>query len=813
MRTILIAAGAGLAVLAGGVLAAPSLIDWNAYKGTIAERVSAATGRTVELRGDIGLTLLPSPALTVRDARLANPAGAAEPDMARLKKLDARVALGPLLTGRIQVESVTLVEPVFVVEVLKDGRVNWDLSGGAPAASGRLPAADGFASAVSFDRVTVDNGTVVYRDDRSGRTETLEAVNAAVVAGSLTGPFQLQGDFRLRGLSLHGEITAGRFTDGAAVPVRAALSMPGTDATLRFAGILSGGTGNPGGSGALRAQGDLRAEGGDLARLFDSKSFDSKTVPALAQPYSLRATVEAGTSLAVFSNLEAQLGDTRATGTATLRAGDPARTELTLAVNRLDLDAWLARASKGNRRPPVRARPRRDGQRERGRNAAPLHVSRPAGRDRGEARPRGRRGDLQRRRRPPGPAGGQPVRRAAEHRPPQRPAARRLRLRRGGRDDHPPGGQPTLDVRMEANADNLRALLDWMKLDVRAVPADRLRRASIAGRVQGHADRFELSGLDLRVDSSRLSGAVAYVDRGRPAFGARLELDRLNLDAYLPASGETPAPGTALGPNPAPVPAKTATPATPAAAASSGWSPQRVLGMADANLNIDIGQLTLRGLPMQGIHLDTTVAGGALTIREARIDDLVGLKGRVDGQIAGLSPPARREHRPLGRGREPGRAAPRGAMAFGRAGARTAGGGHRQGASGRRRRPAGAGAVGRHGRRHAGGRRRPVGAGQDPRRRREAAGDASGTRPHRGAVHRSDAGARLRSARPLRRAWRHGQGAEPRQPPGHRRRHGGAGEAGGRSGRRTPAPGGRSPNRRPRPRPSDRRPAGRRGAG
>ncbi|CAO3429619.1 AsmA family protein [Azospirillum doebereinerae] len=647
MRTILIAAGAGLAVLAGGVLAAPSLIDWNAYKGTIAERVSAATGRTVELRGDIGLTLLPSPALTLRDARLANPAGAAEPDMARLKKLDARVALGPLLTGRIQVESVTLVEPVFVVEVLKDGRLNWDLSGGAPAASGRLPAADGFVSAVSFDRVTVENGTVVYRDDRSGRTETLDAVNAAVVAGSLTGPFQLQGDFHLRGLSLHAEVTAGRFTDGAAVPVRAALSMPGTDATLRFAGIVSGGTGNPGGSGALRAQGDLRAEGGDLARLFESKSFDPKTVPALAQPYSLRATVEAGTSLAVFSNLEAQLGDTRATGTATLRAGDPARTELTLAVNRLDLDAWLARASKGTAAPSAR-----------GPAATPANGAANGATNGGAAGTPARPATLAL------PFGALPVGIEAkldlavdgvtynggvvrQGRLEASLSDGRLNIDRisallpGGSDFvaagemTTPGGQPTLDVRMEANADNLRALLDWMKLDVHTVPADRLRRASIAGRVQGHADRFELSGLDLRVDSSRLSGAIAYVDRGRPAFGARLELDRLNLDAYLPASGETPAPGPMPGPTPAPVPAKTA---TPAASASSGWSPQRVLGMADANLNIDIGQLTLRGLPMQGIHLDTTVAGGALTIREARIDDLVGLKGRVDGQIAGLSP-------------------------------------------------------------------------------------------------------------------------------------------------------------------------------
>lgn len=633
VKKILIAALAGLVALAGAVLAAPSLIDWNTYKGAIAERVSAATGRAVELRGDVGLTLLPSPALTVRDARLANPAGAAEPDMARLRKLDVRVALGPLLTGRIQVESVTLVEPTFVVEVLRDGRLNWDLSGGPSGGADRSSPADGLVSAVSFDRVAVSNGTVIYRDDRSGRTETLDALNASVVAGSLTGPFQFQGDFRLRGLSLHGEVTAGRFTDGAAVPVRAALSLPGTDSTLRFAGILSGGSGNPGGSGALRAQGDLRAEGGDLAKLVDSK-----TLPALAQPFNLRATVEAGTSLATFSNLEAQLGETRATGTAVLRAGDPARTELTLAINRLDLDTWLARSSaangamngatagtRGAAAPPVTGTAR-------GGAAAPpvpplvLPAGIEAKLDLAVDGLTYNGGVVRQGRLEASLTGG------------------RLNIDRisallpGGSDIvaagelTTPGGQPTLDVRMEANADNLRALLDWMKLDVRGVPADRLRRASIAGRLQGHADRFELSGLDLRVDSSRLSGAVAYVDRGRPAFGARLELDRLNLDAYLPESAGVSAavaPGATAGAT-----LQTSTTASPRGA----WSPQRLLGMADANLDLTIGQVTLRGLPVRGIHLDATAAGGALTIREARVADLVGLAGRVDGQVAGLSP-------------------------------------------------------------------------------------------------------------------------------------------------------------------------------
>ncbi|WP_372398869.1 AsmA family protein [Azospirillum sp. HJ39] len=632
MKKILIAALAGLAVLAALLLAAPSLIDWNAYKGAIAERVSLVTGRKVELRGDVGFTLLPSPALTVRDARLANAPGAAEPDMVRLKKLDARVALGPLLGGRIQVESITLVEPVFVVEVLKDGRINWDLATAGTAAGDGLGAAEGLVSAVSFDQVLIDNGSVIYRDDRNGRSETVEGLNARIAAGSLNGPFQLQGDFRLRGLSLHGEATAGRFTEGAAVPVRATLSMPKTDATLRFAGILTGG-------GMSKVQGDLRAEGSDFARLLDSRA-----PAALAQPYSLRATVEAGTSLATFSSLEIQLGDTRATGSATLRTGDPARreaprTELTLAVNRLDLDSWLPRGGA--------AAPRNGGAAGSGRSVPASPSATAAGKSavRTFALPVGVEAKLDVAVDGMTYNGGV----VRQGRIEASLSDGRLNIDRvsallpGGSDIvaagelTTPGGVPTLDMRMEANTDNLRALLDWSRLDVHAVPADRLRRASLAARLQGNADRFELSGIDFRFDSSRLGGAVAYVDRGRPAFGARLELDRLNLDGYLPAADPASA---ATGSTSTSAPSRSA--AGPRAAgdagAGTGQTPQRLLGLADANLDLRVGQLTLGGLPIAGLHLDATVAAGALTVREAKVGNVAGLTARIDGQVAGLAP-------------------------------------------------------------------------------------------------------------------------------------------------------------------------------
>nr|WP_246499358.1 AsmA family protein [Azospirillum soli] len=639
----MIAGLAVLGVLVGAILVVPSFIDWNAYKVEIAERVSAATGRAVDLKGDIGLSLLPSPALTVRDARLANAPGASEADMARLKELDVRVALGPLLSGRIQVQSIRLIDPTFVFEVLPDGRFNWDLSGAdRPPAGGAARSGDGIASSVSFDQVTVQNGTILYRDARNGRSEKLEQLDARIVAGSFAGPFQGQGSFRLHGVPLRGEAFVSRLVEGAAVQVRAALSVADTDANLRFAGIV---TSHPAGTqnGDTRAQGDLRAEGSDLARALEPLRIAGTNNPALAQPFSVRTAVEASAAGASFTNLEGQLGDTRATGNASLRTGTPARAEVTLALNRLDLDAWLDRAGA--------AAPAGSGATTPGtpRGGTGATASKPAPKPATFALPSGLEAKLDLALDGITYNGGV----VRQGRVEASLADGKLAIDRisallpGGSDIVAAGelaaanGQPNLDLRMEANADNLRALLEWLKLDVRAVPADRLRRASLAATVQGRPDRLELGGLDLRVDTSRVTGAIAYVDRGRPAFGARLDLDRLNLDAYLPQPAENAAPA---GEAPAPAAGNAAT-GNAATGNTTGngkrrapMTPARFLAGVDANLDLTVGHLTVRGLPVQGLRVDATANGGALTIKEAKVDDFAGLKGRVDGQIAGLSP-------------------------------------------------------------------------------------------------------------------------------------------------------------------------------
>ncbi|EWY38188.1 hypothetical protein N825_14875 [Skermanella stibiiresistens SB22] len=614
MKKLLIGILAVLLLLVGAVLIVPSLIDWNSYKADIAERISAATGRSVTLDGNIDLALLPRPTLSVSGARLANPPGAAEPDMAKLRKLDVRVAFMPLLSGRIQVQSIALIEPVIALEVLRDGRRNWEFTpaGGATLGSNR------FAEAIQLDQVMVQNGTVIYRDATSGINERVESVDAQIVAGSLVGPFQVQGSVMARGVPLAVELTAGRMGEGGALPVRVALRQPdAAGTTLRFAGIVITGA-------DARVQGDLRAEGPDLrpaATAVMKAAGDPPTAElptVLQQSFNFRTALNASTKLVELNGIELQIGETRGTGTVkylpaaaaaaaaanttTTRPvtgpdGKPIQSELTLNFNRFDLDSWMALARDGA--PPFKLPANLGGKLVL--NIDALNY----------------RGNIVRQARLDASLdkGVMTLRRLSALLP-------------GGADMSVTGsvtaerGQPLVDVSVESNADNLRALLEWLGYGIDRVPADRLRKFSMTSRLTGRIDNFQLAGMDLRVDTSRMTGGIAYVDRGRPGFGARLEIDRLNLDAYAPDltgvtdTGEIRVPPEGV--------------AKPDLAA---W-----LSGFDANLNAEIGTLTVAGVPIQQVGLDGTLSNGSLTVRQLRAADLAGVSGTAQGGIKRLKP-------------------------------------------------------------------------------------------------------------------------------------------------------------------------------
>src|SRR5262249_16040814 len=127
MKKILIGIVVLHVLLVAAVLVGPNFYDWYRYKDEIAAKARDATGRDLKIDGDISLSILWTPTLSVKKVRFANIAGGSVADMASLDSLDVRVAFAPLdwINGNFQVERIELVRPMIVLERLADGRANW----------------------------------------------------------------------------------------------------------------------------------------------------------------------------------------------------------------------------------------------------------------------------------------------------------------------------------------------------------------------------------------------------------------------------------------------------------------------------------------------------------------------------------------------------------------------------------------------------------------------------------------------------------------------------------------------------------------
>lgn len=159
-------------LLVGVVLALPFLIDLNKYQDQYKPLIEDALNRKVQLQ-DIRLTVWPRIGARVAGfAVLDDPSFGSGP-FASLSSLDVGVKLMPLLSGKVEVEEITLRDPVITVIKNKKGVLNASTIGrkgvGVPETPSRapIPSTEGplkVLALLAVDRVSIDGGKLTYRD-------------------------------------------------------------------------------------------------------------------------------------------------------------------------------------------------------------------------------------------------------------------------------------------------------------------------------------------------------------------------------------------------------------------------------------------------------------------------------------------------------------------------------------------------------------------------------------------------------------------------------------------------------------------------
>lgn len=175
-----------LALVAGAAIFI-SQVDPNEYRGTIADLVEGATGRKLQVGGDLRIKWLPLPSLEANDVTFANAPWASQPDMVRVKRLRADVALLPLLKGRILIRSFNAIEPEVFLETNAEGRGNWEFAdeGAAVAETGADSRAPSQRMDIVVGKVRIENASLDYLDGKSA-SKTILKVGKMVVG--MNGP-------------------------------------------------------------------------------------------------------------------------------------------------------------------------------------------------------------------------------------------------------------------------------------------------------------------------------------------------------------------------------------------------------------------------------------------------------------------------------------------------------------------------------------------------------------------------------------------------------------------------------------------------
>ncbi|SEO62909.1 Uncharacterized protein involved in outer membrane biogenesis [Rhodospirillales bacterium URHD0017] len=614
-RRIAWAVAALLGPLLAAAVAAPWLVDVEAYKPALVQAVKEATGRELVIEGAMRLRMLPVPRVSAQRVHFANATGAEGAQMVDVRWVGASPSWWALLRGAVEIGQLTLYQPTIVLETDADGVPNWQFKPGAGASQPEGAPAEGFHLAIG--ELKVVEGTLSYTNPQTHQTIKAERVDATARVRSLQGPLTISGNATVNGVPLSLEVSMSeRKADGHDL----SFSLQVLSGKLDFKGTIS----------EFNAKGELKGHLGVTTGVLTdfiaavvraggqaSPKFDASVVGRFTFDGGIELTP---TRLAI-TDFKMAMGAETASGTLAFEQGAAPSLKGRVALPKIDLEKWLALlASPGAFQP-----------------------AQPAGKTPA----------------PPKPASLSPF-----------PAALDVSLaldvaevvyRKGTVRDLAVAVEihkgvitvPQLkavlpgDMRVEATAQpngalsvtgpRMRETLAWLDITPSGVPADKLQRLDLKGRLAATANGVQIADLVADLDGQRATGSGGVTFATPLALSATLQAEAFDLDGYLPAAPAM-APSTPLTP-------LVGNAATPSAAGASvaiatlipAAPPPPDPATPLFALKAKVAKLTFRKQVAGGVEADASVQGNLLKVNTFKVADLLGAKADVKGSVTDLA--------------------------------------------------------------------------------------------------------------------------------------------------------------------------------
>lgn len=151
--------------------------NYDKLKPQIARMVKDATGRELNLGGEVNLDFSFSPALVVTDVTFANAPWGSQPEMIRIGKLQAQVRLLPLLFRDVVLKHIGLEGVHVLLETDPSGRGNWDLIAGESA---HKPSRSYKPNQIDINSIHIENLSLTLRGGKTGSATQLTLISFGV---------------------------------------------------------------------------------------------------------------------------------------------------------------------------------------------------------------------------------------------------------------------------------------------------------------------------------------------------------------------------------------------------------------------------------------------------------------------------------------------------------------------------------------------------------------------------------------------------------------------------------------------------------
>ena len=345
-------------LVVAAAIAATLLINPNDYKDDIVKVVHDKTGRELQLKGDIKLSLFPWLGLELGQTSFGNAPGFGALPMASIDSIDVKLKLLPLLRKEVEVDTIVLDGLKLNLRRNKVGVSNWDdlvtptTTGKTPAPSApstrQAPAAAPIA-ALTIGGVDIRHGDLHWLDEQNGTSVRVRNLSLQTSKLAIATPMDIKLGFDLATgkpvirtpVRLQGQVTVDPNKETLTVKrLQLALLDLNLDASLNGAHVLS--TPELSGKVSLRPT-NLR---GVLSKLGISIDMPADAMKSVSLDSDVHFNQK--TNTASVNNLVLQLDDSKLTGNATYIMSKVPAVRADIAVDSIDVDRYLPTTPAGS---------------------------------------------------------------------------------------------------------------------------------------------------------------------------------------------------------------------------------------------------------------------------------------------------------------------------------------------------------------------------------------------------------------------------------------------------------------------------------